>query len=447
MARAWLWLQKRRLLWPFGISLVSGFACFVLAPSPRVAGGVWLVITILTLGPRLQAARLVGEPSTDKDWIAAETSARQTLIQIVGGAVLLAGAYAAWSQFQNQREQVSVQKAQVDEQKRQFDLQFERQQRQMEEQRKESQAQRDAALARDREDRRRFELQLQKDREAADERRGEFKLQYEAAQSEQVGQRFTRAVDQLGSDRAEVRIAEVRSLEEMARSQPALEWSIQEVLSTWVRSRIPRGTATTNQQFDDLIRSRRPFRLPDDVQRAMTLLASRVWIPPVSAPQATEGEEEWRFRERLRQYRLAFHINLSGIDLRGAFLDNAKLDGADLSGSDLVGGSFGSSSFRDANLSDCDARMTEFSGSVFDGADLSRTTFVDGSLRSSTFRGAILYGTIFLGAQSFLRSEHFAGARVDSTTVIRSDIRDYIEGKPSPSPAPQRPGMNVKPRP
>jgi hypothetical protein len=455
-------LKRRRLLWPLGVSIAAGPPCFILAhafkvPSPDLAGcGLWFLIALLAVAPRLQAAPLAvrqqskgdsKEESKDdpKDWIEADTKARQTLVQIVGGLVLLLGAYSAWKQFENQRQLVEVQKSQAEEQRHQFQLQFENQQRLAEEQRKDAQLQREAERARDQEERRRFKLQVDKDLAGAEDRRREFKLQYEASQSEQVGQRFTRAVDQLGSERAETRIASVRALETLARESPDLAWTVQEVLAAWIRSRIPRREPTTNPEFEAVFGGRRPFKPPTEVQRALTLLASKAWRPPVPEPTRGDGEDDWKYRERLLQYRITFRINLSGTDLRGVFLDYAKLDAADLSSSDLVGASLRNASLRDVALYDCDARGADFSMSVLDGADISRTNFTDGTVYGATFRGATLWGTILRGVGRTV-PEAFEGASIDSSTVIPTHIRDHLEGKPRAAPVP-RPGMNVKPRP
>ena len=51
----------------------------------------------------------------------------------------------------------------------------------------------------------------------------------------QVTERFTRAIDQLGSEKLDVRIGAVYALEQIARDSAELHWPITEVLTAYLR--------------------------------------------------------------------------------------------------------------------------------------------------------------------------------------------------------------------
>ena len=59
----------------------------------------------------------------------------------------------------------------------------------------------------------------------------------------QITERFTRAIDQLGSDKDEVRLGGIYALGRIARDSPPDHWPIMEILTAYVRKRAPRTVA------------------------------------------------------------------------------------------------------------------------------------------------------------------------------------------------------------
>jgi len=57
----------------------------------------------------------------------------------------------------------------------------------------------------------------------------------------QVTERFTRAIDQLGSEKLDVRIGAVYALEQIARDSAELHWPITEVLKAYLREHAQPG--------------------------------------------------------------------------------------------------------------------------------------------------------------------------------------------------------------
>jgi hypothetical protein len=122
---------------------------------------------------------------TAADKAKAINDVRATLLQGIGGAVILLGAYFTYRQLQIGREQLEAAR---------------------------QQAQATAEQARE---------------------------QLAVAQQGQVTERFTRAIDQLGSDRLDLQLGGIYALERIARDSPPDRSTIGEVLTAYVRQRSP----------------------------------------------------------------------------------------------------------------------------------------------------------------------------------------------------------------
>jgi hypothetical protein len=206
--------------------------------------------------------------------------------------------------------------------------------------------------------------QLTADREQANATR-ELTLQGQASE------RFTRAIDQLGSDRLEVQLGGIYGLEQIAQQAPNNRVPVTEVLVAFLHRRSPRPANPTTQPAEEL-RIRAP-----EVQAALTVLVRR-------RPGPTDPS-----------------MDLSGLDLRGARLSGAfvpvgssydfrsgDLRRADLRGTDLRGARFDSVDFGSAYLDGADLR-----GADLDDADFyvnpTSSGSTSGGLKSATLRGAL----------------------------------------------------------
>lgn len=182
--------------------------------------------------------------------------------------------------------------------------------------------------------------------------------QLDLSLQDQVNERFSRAIDQLGNEARDVRIGGIYALEQIARDEPPdkprFYQPILEILTAFVREHPPalpdaeRGaleslerdkqrlrewTEDHKQRLADLKQKQLELRVGADVQAALTVLG--------------------RFqREERTSYVL---LNLGRADLRGADLSGANLKGADLEA---------------ANLRGADLRMAELDGARLDLADL-----------------------------------------------------------------------------
>jgi Pentapeptide repeats (8 copies) len=168
----------------------------------------------------------------------------------------------------------------------------------------------------------------------------------------QITDRFLRAVDQLGSDKVDVRFGGIFALERIAKDSPSDRSAITEVLSAYVRKSLP-GSEAREGYILPL-----QFRAPD-AQAALTVLCRS----PLSDERITADAARLNLsrtdlrRADLRRAQLQradlWSARLEGADLRGAHLEGAILEranfgrfepknpayerGADLSNADLTG--------------------------------------------------------------------------------------------------------------
>ena len=126
----------------------------------------------------------------------------------------------------------------------------------------------------------------------------------------QITERFTRAIEQLGSERLEVRLGGIYALERIARDSEKDHWPIMEVLTAYLRRRTEGST---------LIEP-----IPPDLQAILTVIGRR----------RVEFERPDQHRLDLSTTNLS-SANLSGANLVGAYLRGTKLFRARLQGADL----------------------------------------------------------------------------------------------------------------
>ena len=145
------------------------------------------------------------------------------------------------------------------------------------------------------------------------------RMQEQSTEQGQVTERFSTAIDQLGSGNLDIRLGGIYGLERLMRDSPADEANILEVLSAYVRDHapaLPHATpfaATSSQP-------------PTDIQAALTVLGHR--------PDNHSYPGIDLIRTELAGADLT-GADLTGADLTGADLSGAGLSGADLSGADL----------------------------------------------------------------------------------------------------------------
>ncbi len=194
---------------------------------------------------------------------------------------------------------------------------------------------------------------------------------FEASREARVSERFTAAVEQLGSERPdgsprmETRIGGIYALERIARESDHDYWPVMEVLSAYVRDNAPwnRAEAPAERSSDAAVVPRA------DVQAVLTILGRRRQ-PPVLADHPA--------------------LALNGADLRGANLTGARLDGMSFQGTNLEWANLSQAHLAGANLREASLRGARLSGANLEGARMTRVDLEASHLNGALLRGADL---------------------------------------------------------
>jgi hypothetical protein len=220
----------------------------------------------------------------------------------------------------------------------------------------------------------------------------------------QASERFTRAIDQLGSERLEVRLGGIYGLEQIAQQAPDNRLAVTEVLVAFLhRSRPP----PLKPQFDPT-RAPYPLRVrAPDVQAALTVLVRRRPLqtdPPLDLRDLDLRGADIGGQRVLVNNRSGFRegdlrrADLRGSDLRGAtfrevYLSGANFGGADLSGARFRGVNLSEANFGDANLIGADfflvwARRNDASNDFYPGQAPTPDPS-DSGIEEANFHGAL----------------------------------------------------------
>ncbi|MEU5693845.1 pentapeptide repeat-containing protein [Actinosynnema sp. NPDC020468] len=227
--------------------------------------------------------------------------------------------------------------------------------------------------------------------------------QLDIAETAQVTDRFTKAVDHLGDTRVDVRLGAVLALERIARDSTADRQSVGSLLAAFVRrSRPLRADCrdTFGPDHSDLaaalrVLARGLLTAPD---LSLTCL-SGVDLSHATLTCAALGGSYLQGTTRLA------HADLSRADLSGARLDGvdpddpapvaANLTGARLVGAVLTFADLGHAHLRDADLTGADLtgadlREVDLTGAVLTGARVHEAVFSDERVRQDVLaRGAV----------------------------------------------------------
>jgi hypothetical protein len=207
-----------------------------------------------------------------------------------------------------------------------------------------------------------------------------------------ITETFSKAVEQLGNERVEVRVGGIYTLERLAGEAlaspagegngPDLYWTVMETLTAFVRERArweePEPSAPGRVAQSDLwqtgIRSNDAApRLapPTDIAAVLEVIRRRP-----DAGRKLEFRRGWRFDLR--------RTDLRGANLREAYLETANLRGAHLEGADLI----------EAHLEWADLRGAHLEGAALILADLEGTYLMVAHLEGANLSQARLGGSV-----------------------------------------------------
>jgi uncharacterized protein YjbI with pentapeptide repeats len=299
---------------------------------------------------------------------------------------------------------------------------------------------------------------------------------------------FSKAVEQLGSEKFEVRLGGIYSLERISKESPDDYWTVMENLTAFVRERSRRNEAErTALDFEQRV-SRRAYFLWRDAGRpdgrtedfwADAVRQDESGEPPAADIVAVltvihrrsdrsrkrEGTNYWRLDlsnailkrailppgARLEGAILRYahlegadlrHAHLEAADLRYAHLEGADLGNAHLEGSNLWGAHLeramlgyahlervmlGAAHLERAMLADAHLERADLLDADLKGANLANAHLEGAYLFSAHLEGAMLADAHLEGA--FLRAAHLEGAMLGAAHLERAFLRAaHLEG-------------------
>lgn len=220
------------------------------------------------------------------------------------------------------------------------------------------------------------------------------------AQEQLTLERFTRAMDELGSSQPDVNLGGVYALERIlvaeasddraVRGQAPHRGAILDILTAYIRRHAPPPPKDAAAVLDRLR------------QRAVIIQAVLDILNRQVGKDGSNGADD------------AGHLDLSNVDIRGADLDRARLVGATFVGAHL--------------------NFAHLRSAVLDGADFTRAVLVSAQLTSAKLRCVTLSGADqscakFIGADLRgvdLSGAELAGARFQGAHLDRGQLRNTV---------------------
>ncbi len=350
-----------------------------------LAGAAGLVVlgTVFVLLPGVVVDHdLAGASVAAQDRLKAVNDVRTTLLQVIGGLVVLFGAYATWRQLRVSQEGLR------------------------------------------------------------------------ATQEGYVTDRFSRAVDQLGSDKLDVRIGGLHALWRIAEQSARDREAIISIQAAYLRTHLPwPPTGPESPAADVPINDIAPLETrAADAQVALTALGvlcrhreqswvnlsitdlrradcDGLWFPEVNFDRACL-EAAGLYHANLTQTSLV-SVNLRHADLTTAILRRARCVLADLRGAKLVETDLCDADFTEADLREANLRKAVAHGAVFQRADLRMA-----DLRGTDLSTANLAEARLTEAMASERTRWPADFDHTAAGVVDTD-----DPGPEPSPLLQPPGM------
>ncbi|WP_048708734.1 pentapeptide repeat-containing protein [Microvirga massiliensis] len=255
--------------------------------------------------------------------------------------------------------------------------------------------------------------------------RQRHEAQTDADRQRRITESFTKAVEQLGSDKLEVRLGGIYTLERISRESEPDYWPIIETLTAFVRERARwKDEDTTPSQTVARLYEQEASQQPNpspptDIAAILTVIKRRE-----DRSRERERSENWRMDLRSTDLRRA---DLRGAHLQGANLIEAHLEGANLAGAHLQGAELSDTYLQGAELHEAHLEMASLVKAHLEGARLTRAHLEGASLWDAHLEGARLYLAHLKRVQ--LTEAHLEGANLVKVHLEEADLREaHLEG-------------------
>lgn len=197
---------------------------------------------------------------------------------------------------------------------------------------------------------------------------------YRLTRRGQITERFTKALERLGSPDIYVRVGGILALEQIVQDAPEqTATDAARVLGHFIRHRAPQAAPPSRPPLGLDARSL-PDRPEADVQAALTALtrtALRIHVDPGETVDLSD-------------------LHLAGANLRRADLTQARLAGATLMEADLSGAVLTQANLRRATLTEANLLEAMLNRAYLDDANLTKAFLANATLTDATLRRATL---------------------------------------------------------
>jgi Pentapeptide repeats (8 copies) len=184
--------------------------------------------------------------------------------------------------------------------------------------------------------------------------------QTEADRQRRITESFSKAIEQVGSDKTETRLGGIYTLERISHESGADYWTVMETLTAFVRERArwKKPDASASETMAVFCEDKRPSTTQTNHEPATDIAAVLSVI--------IRRDKKNRDRERIENWR----FDLRGSDLRNALFMGAHLEGANLSEAHLERTNFVTARLEGANLSEAHLERADLSGAHLERAYL-----------------------------------------------------------------------------
>ncbi|MEB3193173.1 MAG: pentapeptide repeat-containing protein [Snowella sp.] len=199
----------------------------------------------------------------------------------------------------------------------------------------------------------------------------------ELADSKQITERFSKAVEQLGEESITVRLGAIYSLERIAKDSKYDHWTIMEVLTAFIREK----------SNDD----RKPdSKIPQDIQAALTVIGRR--------NTKSDIQNEMLYLD---------NIDFSGAELRNANFSNIYFAKTKFNYANLYQVKFNNALLYSAEFKYAHLHKADFTDANLTNADLSNANFTDANLTNADIENTKIFNSesYFLRLGKYLKIE------------------------------------------
>lgn len=248
------------------------------------------------------------------------------------------------------------------------------------------------------------------------------------AKENQITERFTRAIDQLGNEKIEIRLGGIYALERISKESNTDYWAIVKILTAYVREK----SLIHEEQNEDK-------RISTDIQVILEVLFKHEHpYTDIIDLQNVNLKEAQLFRTHLEWVNLE-KANLESADiaasnLESAHLEEANLKRAYLSGSNLKWAKLRGSNLERAILSGADLEeaklvKTNLRMASLNGANLKKATFKDADLTNADLQGTDLREAFFLTPDQLSKARSLYNTKLDEdlNNILRDKYPELFE--------------------